>query len=859
MIAAGTRLGPYEVIAPLGAGGMGEVWKARDTRLERSVAIKVLPAAVAQNAQLKVRFEREAKTISQLNHPNICTLYDVGDDYLVMELLEGETLADRVARGPLPISETLRIGAQIAEALDRAHRAGIVHRDLKPGNVMLTKTGAKLLDFGLAKSGAFEITNDGATLQKSLTAEGTILGTFQYMAPEQLEGVEADPRTDIFALGAVLYEMASGRRAFDGKTRTSLIAAIVGSDPPPIAQLQPMTPPALEHVIRKCLSKEPDDRWQSAHDIAEELRWINEAGSQAGVPAIARRSRARRWLAWSAVALALAIAATAITAFVMRRAPRDPRFTFSLAVPPHAPYSFIRFPTLSPDGDRIVFIGAGEKESRLWVRSVDSADAKPLPGTDGAEMPFWSPDGANIGFFAGGKVKRVPAAGGPPQIICDAAAPWGAAWAPDDTIILNRLAIGPLERVPASGGTPKPLTKMLPADEGHRWPVILPDGDHFLFLADASLAENHRLRIGSLKSGEAHDLTQVVSSIGYVAPYALFVRGGSLIAQRLDLSKPALVGEPRVITEHVAQNWDNHHYDFSASANGRLLYRSANPDASLVWVDRAGIRQQVALSPRRIGVFNIAPNHRTVAFEQLDADGRGDDIWLLDGARGVATRFTSNSASEIGPVWSPDGKSLAYGSLQSGLGDAYVADVTNPATAKLLAKAPGGTTPTSWSPDGQWVLLWTTSADDASIELVSTRTGERKPYINTPFLEYDGRFSPDGKWVTYVSAESGQAEVYIEEFPTHAQRRQLSTAGGDYPRWRGDSQELYYMQPGGALMAVDLTAESAAPKALFTTAARAYDLAPDGQRFLLAEPVDDVRATPHTFVSGFFNDEKPRP
>jgi serine/threonine protein kinase len=483
-VAAGTRLGPYEVIAPIGAGGMGEVWRGRDTRLDRSVAIKILPAEFAQNAQFKQRFEREAKTISQLSHPNICTLYDVGENYLVMELLDGESLAEKLAKGPLPLEQVLRYGVQIADALDKAHRAGIVHRDLKPGNIMITKSGAKLLDFGLAKVGA-SIDLDGPTQHKPLTQEGAIVGTFQYMAPEQLEGEEADARTDIFAFGAVLYEMATGQRAFEGKTKTSLIASIVTAQPKPMSQVQPLTPPALEHVVRKCLAKDRDDRWQSAHDIAEELRWISEAGSQAGVAtSLTLRRKTRERIAWIA---ALVLTALVAAAFGLRRPRPIPVITSSITAPLHAPFEFIGQATLSPDATSIAFVGFGKSGTSLCIRPMDKNEPRQLAGTQGALAPFWSPDGKSLGFFADGKLKRIAVAGGPARVISVAEGPFpGGTWNKHDVIVFSAEGSGPLYRVDAAGGKPQALTKLSPEEEAHRWPAFLPDDEHIIFLGDAA-------------------------------------------------------------------------------------------------------------------------------------------------------------------------------------------------------------------------------------------------------------------------------------------------------------------------------------------------------------------------------------
>src|SRR5687768_9999224 len=463
VVSAGTRLGPYEVVSRVGAGGMGEVWKARDTRLDRSVAIKILPAGLAGDAQFRLRFEREAKTISQLTHPHICTLYDVGDDYLVMELLEGETLADRLERGSLPLADVLKYGAQIAEALDRAHRGNVVHRDLKPANVMITKAGAKLLDFGLAKASELQLF-DGATVQKPLTQEGTILGTFQYMAPEQLEAAEVDARTDIFALGALLYEMATGQRAFAAKSKASLIAAIVKEQPRPISEIQPLTPPAFEHIVAKCLAKDPEDRWQSARDVAQELRWIGEGGSQVGVraPVVATR-RSRERLAWSAAAMASALFIVAALAAwqIYRRieVPQVMRFSApnTITSRPVETYGTI---VISPDGREIVYSAADGPSKKLFRRSIDQFEPAAIAGSDGGVQPFFSPDGKWVGFFARQRLWKVPLTGGRPTELARAARSRGAEWLEDGTIVFCPYYYGGIERVSSSGGAVTVVSKV---------------------------------------------------------------------------------------------------------------------------------------------------------------------------------------------------------------------------------------------------------------------------------------------------------------------------------------------------------------------------------------------------------------
>jgi eukaryotic-like serine/threonine-protein kinase len=845
-LSAGTRLGPYEVVAPLGAGGMGEVFKARDTRLDRSVAIKVLPAEFAQNAQLKTRFEREAKTISQLNHPHICTLYDVGDGYLVMELLEGETLADRIAKGPLPIDQVLRYGVQIAEALDKAHKAGVVHRDLKPGNVMITKSGAKLLDFGLAKSTP-AIDLNAETQHKALTAEGTLLGTFQYMAPEQLEGAAADARTDIFAFGVVLYEMATGKRAFEGKTKTSLIAAIVSGEPEPLSQVRPLTPPALEHVVRKCLAKDPEDRWQSAHDIAEEVRWISEAGSQAGVAApVTARRRTRERAAWAAAV----IAAAAIAAYLGLRMRRpEPSITASISAPLHAPFDFFGQAAVSPDGNSIAFVGFSKAGSALWVRPLDREEPRMLPATEGALSPFWSPDGKALGFFSEGKLKRVPVGGGPSEVICEAAGPApGGAWNKAGVILFSAAGYGPIYRVSAAGGKPEAATKLEAYAEADRWPYFLPDDEHFIFLGDTGRTETHQIKVGSLRDSSRRDVIHGVTNAIVAGGQLLFVRGGSLLAQAFDSGKLAVSGEPRVIAEHVTQNWDDHRYEFSASANGRLVYRSASPDSQLAWVDRTGKQIGTVGEPRRMGMFSISPDLRHVAIDSYDADGRGDDIWLYD-ERGVKSRLTFDPASDFGAVWSPDSSKVAFGSLRDGNGDAYLTEIANPASVVRLTSGPStdGLNPVSWSPDGRYLLLDNARTANVDIYVYDFTLKQTRPYVATPFNEQLATFSPDGSWVAFESDQSGRDEVYVERFPSHAERRQISIGGGRGAAWSHDGRELFYVAPDLTLMAADLKSKEATPKPLFHLPGFTYKVSRDG-RFLVDQRVDDLTRIPLTLV-----------
>ncbi|HUP49736.1 MAG TPA: protein kinase, partial [Thermoanaerobaculia bacterium] len=583
-VTPGVRLGPYEIVAPIGAGGMGEVYRARDTRLDRTVAVKVLSAEFANDAQVRLRFEREAKTISSLSHPHICTLHDVGAhegrDFLVMEYLEGESLADRLSRGPLPLEQALTVAVQIADALDKAHRRGIVHRDLKPGNIFLTRTGAKLLDFGLAKNWAAALGPQASVLetqQKPITEQGTIVGTFHYMAPEQLEGKEADARSDIFAFGAVLYEMLTGRRAFGGKSKVSIIAAILEHDPPPITTLQPMSPPPLERLIRTCLAKDPDDRWQTAHDVGLELRWIAESGAVTLPVASRRRER------WLAAGLGLAAALAAVLGALWYRAANQPLeiVASSLVAPEDADFAFdLSGMALSPDGRKIAFPARNAAGSvQIWVRRLSDAAAQPLAGTDGAHAPFWSPDGRTLGFFASGKLKRIDASGGPPQSLADAQNGRGGAWGTDDVIVFTPSTGGALYRIAASGGTPVAITELdqKTGESTHRWPFLFPDGEHVLFLAGGQLSterQGSKIDAVSLKTGKRTHLVDSSAGAIYAWPgYLLFRREQTLVAQRFDVRTLKPSGEAFPIAEGIPANNTNAAI-FSASQQGHLAYQS---------------------------------------------------------------------------------------------------------------------------------------------------------------------------------------------------------------------------------------------------------------------------------------------
>ena len=881
-LAAGTRLGPYEVLSPVGAGGMGEVYKAKDTRLDRVVAVKVLPAHLSSSEEVRQRFEREARAISAISHPNICALHDVGREgdieYLVMEFLDGEPLADRLARGPIPIDQLLRWGVQIADALDRAHRQGIVHRDLKPANIIVTRTGIKLVDFGLARLVPPKDGTDFSILPTqvgpNLTQQGMILGTFQYMSPEQLEGKEADARSDIFAFGAVLYEMATGRKAFTGGSQASLIAAILGSQPPSISSLAPMTPPALERVVRTCLEKDPEERWQSAHDVAGELKWIAEAGSQAGVPApVVSRRKSRERLAWTVAAI-LALVAVAALAGYVRRAPVTARMTVtSILVPEKRTVGFI---AISPDASRIAFAAAppGAK-AQLWVRLLDEPNSRAMPGTEGAEHPFWSPDGRAIGFFADGKLKRIEAAGGPAIVLADASPNGlGGTWNRNGTILFGRPGV-PISRVPEAGGTPEPVTR-LDAGRGettHRYPFFLPDGKHFLYLA-ANLAGGpndraNRVRIASIDSKDDRELAPADSNAQYGNGRLFFQRNLDLFAQEFDPTTLRTRGSPIPVAEQVGRNVDYwNSCVFSVAETGSIAYAVASSATSrLLLFDRGGRQIGSVGDPGTFSPFaspRLSPDGRRAAVALRDISTQKVDVWIRDLERGTQTRMTTGAGDNDMPIWSPDGARVLFSSDRKHQGDLY-AKAGSAGTENVILEGEGQRIPDDWSRDGRFVALELREPKGSrrvSLSILETATGKLTTFHQRGTGAGDARFSPDGKWLAYSADDSGRVEVYLAAFPGPGTKVQISANGGFNPAWRRDSRELYYLTSDGKVMAVQISTpaggpfEPGAPSVLFEPhpAAIAYDATPDGQRFLvLSSGVD--QSPPITLIQNW----APRP
>jgi eukaryotic-like serine/threonine-protein kinase len=816
-LTSGTKLGPYEIQSPLGAGGMGEVYRARDTRLERIVAIKILPSHLSENPDARQRFDREARTISSLNHPNVCTLYDVGHqdgiDYLVMEYLEGETLADRLHKGPLPVEQVLKYGIEICEGLEKAHRSGVVHRDLKPGNIMLTKTGAKLMDFGLAKTSvASPAATSGLTATLTtplgshpLTAQGTVVGTFQYMAPEQVEGKEADARSDVFALGAVLYEMATGKRAFEGKTAASAMAAVLERDPAPISSLRPTTPPALERLVKTCLDKDPEERWQTAHDVKLQLRQITESGSQAGMsgsssaafPVGARNNR-RRYLRW--VLLAVTIAAAAAAGF-FARVPRPATPVWgglNLSGELGEEGGFV----LSRDGSHLAYVAA-DPQGRivLWVRGLSSAKGVPLDGTEGVEYPFWSADGRNLGFFADGKLKRIEAAGQNLQAVCDAPNGRGGTWNQDGVIVFAPNAVGGLAKVSASGGTAAPVTQTA-GSINHRFPHFLPDGRHFLFTVAYGKNGEDGIYFGSLDSPDIKRVSAGPSSNSAYAPgYVLLVREGKLLAQPFDAQRLQVTGEPFLVSDGVRWAFDRRAADFSAAYNGTLVFlSSASSGQRLVWLDREGKEQGVAvpdIGNPTSGLLagTLSPGGDRVAIAR--ARGAGSDIWIYNLKTALGTRLTFTDDFNESPVWSPDGSDIVF---TRNLLDHYelrLKSVSGAGEEQVLVKTPGNVIASSWSRDRRYVFyggdIFGTSGKVQGMAL-AMEGADHKAFAGTQSggNVFAGSFSPDNKWLAYVSDESGRLEVYVTTFPAHVGKWQLSNGGVDpamFPIWTGTGPE----------------------------------------------------------------------
>jgi Tol biopolymer transport system component len=851
-LSPGTRLGPYEIVASAGAGGMGEVYRAHDVRLDRDVAVKTIKGPFTE------RFEREARAISSLNHPNICTLHDVGEHegsgYLVLEYIEGKPVA-----GPMPPEQACALGIQICEALHAAHRKGIVHRDLKPANILVTKQGVKLLDFGLAKltngnSGVMRAPSttigEQATIE-ALTGAHTVVGTPQYMAPEQIEGRDVDARTDIFAFGCVLYELLTGQRAFDGKTSSAVMAAVLATKPRPIDELVPLTPPGLERIVMRCLAKDPEDRWQTARDVAAELQWVGQGGSKVGLPAVVSgRRRLREGVAWAACAVAALVAAGFGVAWAKRAPAPAPVVRFPLLSPTGS--QNLSPPVVSPDGRHIAFAADADGKRLIWVRSLDTLQARPLAGTEGVVRPFWSPDSRFLGFMAGGSLKKVDIAGGPPTTICEAPNGADGSWSAEGVILFDGRSADPLWRVPAAGGTAQALSF---GDDtgptlGAGWPEFLPDGKHFLFtLGDSA---EMQLAVGSLDSKVTKPLFKTTTRVQYAEPgHLIFVRERTLVAQRFDLDSQSIVGEPVPIGQGLGSG-DLGLASFSVSRNGVLVYREGELTGTrLVWLDRAGKETPLVDAVADYRDTSFSPDGMRVAYDMSDnVNSTRGDVWIRDVARGVSSRFTFDAAAEVNPMWSPDGRRIAYTSRAKGPGDLMMKDASGTREAEpLLVSAAEEKYISDWSRDGKHIVYSVRGEghegwDVYALPLDGDRTP--RPIVKTSFQENWATLSPDGRYVAYQSNESGRTEVYVHEFPEARNKWQISTSGGTQAHWRGDGRELFY-RAGTALMAVAVTTGTTftigSPVKLFDTRFAAvtarghYRVWPDGQRFLVLAPL----------------------
>ena len=865
----GTQLGSHEITALLGKGGMGEVYRARDLKLKREVAIKVLPDEFSKDRDRVTRFQREAEALAALNHSNIAGIYDVqeanGVRFLVLELVDGDDLAARIRRGPLPLDEALPMAKQICDALESAHERGIVHRDLKPANIKVTREGkVKLLDFGLARLFEGEVNEadpSNSPTVMSRTDRSVILGTASYMSPEQTRGQKAGKQSDIWAFGCVLYEMLTGKRAFAGDTITDILSNVIKADPDWSA-LPKMTPANIELLLRRCLQKDVRDRLHDMADARIEIEGRAARDTGTVIPA-ARSSRASLIALIMTLAFLAAVAAASVLYF--RRAAQQNEMRVQVITPPTDDLMSL---AISPDGLRIVFVATADGKTQLWVRALESVAAEPVSGTDGAAFPFWSPDSRSIGFFADNKLKRVDIMGGPARILANASIARGGTWNPDGVIVFSPGAAGPLFRVSsAGGGQAIPVTKTdPPRSTGHRFPQFLPDGHHFIFNSNGNL-EGRGVYLGSLDSTNVQRLLDADSQAIYIPTgYLLFIRQSILLAQRFDTSALRLSGEPIAIAENVSSDLAIVVGAFSYGG-GILGYRAGTPSTGrqLLWFDRSGKAAGTVGSLDKNNPFNpnLSPDGLTVA---LDRQVNGNtDIWLMEIARGVLSRFTVEPLTDRGPVWAPDGTRLAFSSSLSGTQDVYEKPIAGGAET-LLVRGPNAKLPHDWSSDGRYILYRDVDQNGGYDLWALPTFGERKPIpvATTTFEERDGQFSPNGQWVVYRSNESGRFEVYVQPFPGPGRKVQISANGGTQPRWRHDGKEIFYISPDSKLMAVPIatspdgkTIKPQTPVALFPVAIaggwtpgtnnQQYAVSRDGQRFLVNVATDET-SIPITLV-----------
>jgi serine/threonine protein kinase/Tol biopolymer transport system component len=873
----GTRLGPYELLATVGAGGMGQVYRARDTRLNRDVAVKVLSGEDSSREELRSRLAREARAIASLSHPNICTVYDFAQqediDYLVMELLEGETLAERLERGPMRIDELLECGLQIADALGEAHRRGLVHRDLKPANVMLTRAGAKLLDFGLARTIRLHARDE--TLTVTVSGAGTMAGTFRYMSPEQLEGRELDHRTDIFSFGALLYEMATAKKAFPGQSAASVIAAVMEREPAPLLEVRPGVPRGLHWLIQTCLRKDPEERWQTVHDIRLQLkRLIDEPGEAASNT----RDRRVAPIGIAAAAAAAALVLGGLTgAWLMSQRPPSRPGAVRFEVPAPAGGSFntstlatvpVAALALSPDGERIAFVAERNGPAMIWVRSLGETTARPLGGTEGAQYPFWSPTGRWIGFFAHNQLKRIDAAGGPATTLADVSMdPRGGAWLSSNVIVYSPGLQQGLMRVPAGGGRAEPVFAAEKNTEQRWWPSALPDGKRFLYYDRA----RNGLAVGGLDGSTGEPVVRTDWGGAYAPDRAdlLYLSGGALIAQPFDVARGVTTGEAAVLQAGVG-GATNGEAGFSSSPAGVVAWsRTLAERTRLTWYDRRGNVLERLNEAGYYLDFRMSPDERWVAWSLVDPMKLTPDIWLHDRERGATTRLTTDPLLEASPVWSADSSKILYRSNRTGTVKLYVRELGGRDDEALMVEErqwqphPGSSNlvPTDWSPDGRHVVYSAPRATGFDL-FALPRFDQKVPYglSQSEFNEIQGSLSPDGRWLAFTSDDSGRFEVYVQTFPEGKNRQQVSAEGATNPRWRGDGRELYYLSAARKIRAVSFrpNGEIGRPEDLFTTRAatgailyvQSYQPSRDGQRFLVNSVVEDEGPPVITVVVG---------
>ena len=877
-LTAGTKLGPYEIQSLLGAGGMGEVYRARDTRLDRTVAVKILTQGVADTPEVRQRFEREARAVSSFNHPHICALYDIGHqdgiDYLVMEFLEGETLAKRLESGPLANPELFRYAIEVADALDRAHRQGVIHRDLKPGNIMITKSGAKLLDFGLAKASVPPISGDfsssptvsrpiiGKAPSDALTAQGTIVGTYQYMSPEQLEGGEADARSDIFSFGSVLYEMATAKKAFSAKSTASLIAAILKEQPRPISELQPMAPPALERVVKTCLEKDPDERWQNTGDLKRELGWIASAGSQAGIPApVAAKRKTRDRAIWIAAGALVALAAAYLfwQSGVWQHTAAPVHLSVALPAGKVLPNDSTYPLAISPDGSVIVFSARNDdRKTQLYLRKLSSFDSTPISGTEGAHCPFFSPSGEWLGFVSEDyKLKKISLRGGSPVEVADPAGPIGAYWADDDTIYYIKSFASGMYAVPAAGGQPKQVTQTgsTPEDRGHLWPNVLPEKNGVIFTVWTGRSLNDaRIEVFSFSSGKRKVLIEGGTNARYIpGGYLAFARNGTLFVVGFDPKRMELKGAPVPAIEGIMTGASNGDATFAVSNNGTLVFQPGSFQAyqrNLVWIDRTGKSTNITEGVKPYSSPMISPDGKRIA---LTLQGSSFDVWVYDLERDTFTKV-SFGGDDYEPYWSPDGKMLAYDSSKSGNMELYVKHGIVQGEETMLTDGPGFRDLFGWTPDGREIVFSHGNRETGTDLYAVAVEGDhkRRPLVVAPFNQTEASVSPDGKWLAYVSDESGQSEVFVQAMNDPNARAQISSETGNFPRWARSGSELFFLSKN-RVMSVKFppgaTLNPAKPVQLFEEkrGVSGYDVAADG-RFVFALDADDAGTGTHLNV-----------